>query len=209
MLLNLTTLVKNYRLSITGVIHVGAHHGQEVPEYMQLGIKNIALFEPCAKAFTVLQNKYGSHHHIRLFNYACATHAGYAEMYTETANQGQSNSLLKPVNHLLHYPEIKFTDREQVKLVRLDAFGFDKKYNLLNIDTQGTEVDVLIGAEAIMHQIDYIYTEVNKDDAELYEIASGITAMDNLLKEFERVETVWTKQGWGDGLYIRKTKLQI
>lgn len=207
MLLNLTKLVKQYQLKITGVIHVGAHHGQEVPEYLQLGIKNIALIEPCAKAFNILKNKYGAHHHIKLFNYACATHAGVAGMYTETANQGQSNSLLKPVNHLRHYPEIKFTDIETVSLIRLDALGLDKKYNLLNIDTQGTEIDVLIGGQGIMHQIDYIYTEVNKDDAELYQTASGITSMDNLLKEFERVETVWVDAGWGDALYIRKTKI--
>lgn len=208
MLLNLTKLVKQYQLKITGVIHVGAHHGQEVPEYMQLGIKNIALIEPCAKAFNILKNKYGAHHHIKLFNYACATHAGEAMMHTETANQGQSNSLLKPVNHLKHYPEIKFTNSELVRLQRLDALAFTSQYNMLNIDTQGTEVDVIIGADGIMHNINYIYTEVNKDDAELYQTASGITAMDNLLKEFERVQTVWVDAGWGDALYIRKTNLK-
>lgn len=206
MLLNLTKLVKHYDLAITGVIHIGAHHGQEVPEYMQLGIKNIALIEPCGKAFTVLQNKYGSHHHIKLFNYACASHAGEAIMYTETANSGQSNSLLRPATHLTHYPEIKFNGRESVKLIRLDALGLDKKYNFLNIDTQGTEADVLIGAEGIMQQIDYIYTEVNAPGANLYHGACDVLELDKILYEFDKTAVTFTGQGWGDALYIRKQK---
>jgi FkbM family methyltransferase len=208
MLLSLTTLIKKYSLRITGVIHVGAHHGEEVSEYFSLGIKNIALIEPCAKAFNVLKQKFGAHHHIKLFNYACAPYNGEATMFTETANKGQSNSLLQPIEHLKHYPEIKFTGSELVKIRRLDALKLDSKYNMINMDVQGAEGGVIIGATETLRHIDYIYTEVNANDANLYQGAIKISELDQLLKDFERVETSWTGQGWGDGLYIKRAKLQ-
>jgi FkbM family methyltransferase len=207
MLLSLSQLVKKYSLKINGVIHVGAHYGQEVPEYMQLGIKNIVLIEPCTKAFNILKQKFGSHHHIKLFNYACASATGEAIMYTESANQGQSNSLLRPADHLKHYPTIQFTGQEVVKTTRLDLLGLGNRYNMLNIDVQGAEANVIVGAEHIMPYIDYVYTEVNTDTANLYQGATGITTLDALLNDFTRVETAWVPECWGDALYIRKTKL--
>lgn len=207
MLLSLKSLIQKYSLKISGIIHVGSNEGQEVPEYFALGIKNIALIEPCAKAFNILRNKYASHHHIQLFNYACTSLAGEAVMYTETANKGQSNSLLQPVEHLKHYPEIQFTGKEVVKTMRLDALGLGNRYNMINMDCQGSEAGVIIGATGIMPHIDYVYTEVNQDGANLYNGATDISTLDGLLKDFERVETVWTSQMWGDGIYLRKSKL--
>ena len=37
--------------TITGIIHVGSNDGEEVPYYLERGIKNIALFEPLQQAF--------------------------------------------------------------------------------------------------------------------------------------------------------------
>ncbi len=207
MLLNLTHLVKKYSLKITGIAHVGSHFGEEVDEYSMLGIKNIALIEPCARAFNVLKQKFDAHHHIKLFNCACSSTNGQAMMHTETFNQGQSNSLLRPVDHLKYYPEIKFTGVEEVRMCRLDSLGLDSKYNMINMDVQGAEGGVIIGASGILSQIDYVYTEVNADDANLYHGATKISELDALLKDFTRVETAWTAQKWGDGLYIRTSKL--
>lgn len=207
MLLNLSSLVKKYNLKINGVIHVGAHFGEECDEYSMLGIKNISLIEPCAAAFNILKQKFGAHHHIKLFNYACTTIAGEAVMYTETANKGQSNSLLEPAMHTTFYPEIQFKGRETVKTIRLDALGLGKQYNMLNIDVQGAEGGVLLGATGILSQIDYVYIEVNKNNANLYKGATGVSQLDLILKEFQRVETSWTDAGWGDALYVRQNKL--
>jgi len=210
MLLNITQLIQKYSLKITGVIHVGAHYGEEVAEYIRNGIKNIILIEPCAPAFKKLQNKFGAHHHIKLLHCACAAVDGEAEMFTETANNGQSNSLLQPLKHLHHYPEIQFKGTEKVKVHRLDtvmAAISGGNYNMINMDVQGAEGAVIIGGKETLQHIDYIYTEVNEDSAQLYKNATKITELDDLLKDFERIETSWTEQGWGDALYIRKAKL--
>lgn len=208
MLLNLTDLIQKYSLKITGIIHVGAHYGEEVPEYNKNGIKNIALIEPCAKAFNYLRNKFAGHHHIELINVAFAATDGEAKMYTETANKGQSNSLLQPARHLHHYPDIQFTGEETVKVLRMDTLMFGKHFNMINMDVQGAEGYVIIGGKQTLENIDYVYTEVNEDGAQLYKNATKISDLDELLKDFHRVETSWTEQGWGDALYIRKEKLQ-
>jgi FkbM family methyltransferase len=207
MLLNFSDLVRKHQLKITGIIHVGSHFGEEVPEYSKNGIKNIVLIEPCAPAFQILKNKFAAHHHIKLFNVACGSYNGEAVMHVETANKGQSNSLLQPEKHLAHYPEIKFTSSELVKVVTLDSLQLFGKYNMLCMDVQGAEGHVLRGAAKTLETIDYVYTEVNADDANLYQGATGITDLDKLLHEFSRVEISWTGQGWGDSLYIRKSLL--
>lgn len=203
MLLDFSTLFIKYRLKITGIIHCGAHHGEEVPVYHKHGIKRIALIEPCKPAFQILQMKYLPHHHIRLFNVACASYIGEAEMFVERANKGQSNSLLKPVEHLTHYPGIEFKEREKVRVVTMDSLNLTG-YNFLNMDVQGAENRVLMGATKTLEGIDYIYTEVNADDANLYDGAARISELDAMLKDFERVETSFTGQGWGDALFIRR-----
>jgi hypothetical protein len=132
-------------------------------------------------------------------------------MFTETANQGQSNSLLQPMRHLQHYPDIQFKGTEQVKVHRLDSImasvNEPGKYNFINMDVQGAEGSVVIGGRQTLDHIDYVYTEVNEDAAQLYRSATKISELDQLLVDFKRVETAWTPQGWGDGLYIRKSKL--
>lgn len=212
MLLNFSDLVQKYSLKITGIIHVGAHFGEEVADYHKQGVKDIILIEPCGPAFNRLQNKFAGHHHIRLVHCACAAVDGEATMYTETANNGQSNSLLQPMRHLQHYPDIQFKGTEKVKVMRLDAvmqmIPNAERYNMLNIDVQGAEGAVIIGGRHTLDHIDYVYTEVNDDSAQLYKNATKISDLDQLLKDFLRVESGWTQQGWGDALYIRRTKLK-
>jgi len=43
MLLNLQELKNKYNMEITGVIHIGAHFGEEHPTYKSLGLKNQTL----------------------------------------------------------------------------------------------------------------------------------------------------------------------
>ena len=46
MLLDLKKIKEKYDLNIKGVIHIGAHFGQEFKVYDELGIKNVLFFEP-------------------------------------------------------------------------------------------------------------------------------------------------------------------
>jgi hypothetical protein len=88
--------------------------------------------------------------------------------------------------------------------VKLDNFIEDKdKYNFINVDVQGYELEVFKGGSEFLNSIDYIMTEVNR--AELYKGCARIEELDTFLSEygFERVETTWDGGTWGDAFYVK------
>jgi FkbM family methyltransferase len=201
MLINLKDAIKKHNLKIKGVIHIGAHHGQEFRDYVNNGIKDIVFIEPCSDAFHQLKLNVGNK--AILFNCACGDKYDIMEMHKETANGGQSNSLLKPALHTKHYPDIVFNDTEIVEVQPLDSLPIDKKiYNMLNIDVQGAEHLVLKGAKETLKHIDIVYTEINIQ--ELYEGCAMFDDIKEILSEFEVIETKMVKAGWGDAIFKRK-----
>lgn len=209
MLLNLQQLIDTYHMRIKGIIHVGAHFGQEYPLYRDLGIPNIVFIEPCKNAYHKLRHMLleKKAKNVITFNVACGADFDTGLMYTEKANMGQSNSLLQPALHAEQYPHIDFQGRETVDIVRLDSLNIDiHDYNMLVIDVQGYELKVLRGAVNFLPRIKYICTEVNR--AELYKGCAQVTDLDAYLSEYSRVETTWPGNTWGDALYIHKSKLK-
>lgn len=207
MLLNFLTLVKKYRIQADGCIHVGAHFAQEHKDYVAAGIKRFAYIEPCSATFNVLRNKFGAHHHIQLFNLACGDTEGEQVMYTGSQNEGQSNSLLKMDKHLLIHPGITLPSTELVTVKRLDSLGLAHKgYQLLVMDCQGFEGRVIAGATETLKQVNFIYSEVNRDS--VYAGCTLVDELDKQLSDFERVETgAWVGNAWSDALYCRRTLL--
>lgn len=204
MLLKLETLIQKYNMKITGVIQAGAHYGEEVNEFIKSGIDYFIFFEPSKSAFQILKKNTESISRKVLVNCALGETQQTAMMNTETRNNGQSNSILSAKKHLEYYPDIVFSNTEIVDVMPLDHFKIEW-YNFLVMDVQGYEMKVLKGATETLKDIDYIYTEVNRE--ELYEGCAMIEDLDSYLTDFTRVETKWTNQGWGDALYIRKTLL--
>lgn len=192
--------LRKYRVRITGVIHIGAHFGEELRTYKREGIKNIAFIEPCKSSYEVLQHN-TRNTNCKLFNVALGSSFGEGEMKTASHNLGQSNSLLKPKTHLEQHPEVVFDGVEKVSIVTLDSLNFGTEYNMINMDVQGYELEVLKGGLETLKHIDIIYTEVNRE--EVYLGCAKIEEMDVFLNEFDRVKTEWCG-GWGDAVYIRK-----
>ena len=202
MLLNYFDLKKKYNLNIKGVIHVGAHFGEEYTDfYRPDGIKDLVFFEPLPTSFQVLKQNVGKNG--ILINKALGSAPGMLEMYVETANKGQSSSLLKPKVHLERYPHIQFPHKVKVEVSTLDQEIPDpSKYNFINIDVQGYELEVFKGGTKVLPHIQYINSEVNR--AELYENCVQVEELDAFLKTFgfERVETHW-EGNWGDAFYLK------
>lgn len=211
MLIKLEELIKAHNLKIKGVIHVGAHYGEEYEDYIKSGIQDVIFIEPQRHCFEILQEKFKGNDKVVIINTACGSSPGKAEMFTETANKGQSSSLLQPALHLKHYPDIEFTGTEKVSVLRLDDVIYEISrnrtipFNFINIDVQGFEGEVFKGATEVLKGIDYIYSEVNT--ANVYEGCILLPELDNLLEDFKRVETKLTNAHWGDALYIRKSLL--
>lgn len=207
MLLDLSQLITRHSLNITGALVVGAHHFSELNEYRKHGIKNLILIEPCAPAFKILQENFSTDPDIQLLNFACGSYTGEASMFVETANKGQSNSLMKPVNHMKQYPDIKFRGSELVQVRPLDALPLAGPFNFMSLDVQCFEMQVLTGAKRTLESIDYIMSEVNAPGAELYEGCTDINEMDAYLSTwgFVRVEEPkWINGTWSDSFWIKR-----
>ena len=202
MLLDFNKLHHKYNMKIDGVIHIGAHFGQEYEIYKKYNIRDIIFFEPLPHTFETLKKNIGNN--AILVNKALGNITGQIEMYIETANQGQSSSILKPEIHLQQYPWIKFIAKVRVDIMKLDDYNFgEKKYNLINMDVQGYEMEVLKGSFETLNKIDYIICEVNR--AEVYQNCAKVEELDQFLNNygFQRVETNWEGGTWGDAFYIK------
>ena len=205
LLMDFRQLYKKYNLNITGIIHIGAHYGDELGDYIDHGVQNIILFEPLSNNFDKLrENCMDLNVNIEAHNVALGSKEGNATMYLSD-NDTQSSSILKPKIHIKEMPWINFEGTEEVEVKTLDSYNI-KGYNFINIDVQGYEMEVFKGGKNTLEGIDYIYSEVNK--AELYEGCAQIGELDSFLGNygFERVETYWPEDwyNWGDALYIKK-----
>ena len=190
-------------MNIKGIIHVGAHYGEEISEYIDNGIQDIILFEPLVENFDILSKKVKTlNANIEGYQVALGSKKGDATMYVSD-NEKQSSSVLKPKVHLTHHPHVKFPSTEEVEVHLLDDYN-SKDYNFINMDVQGYELEVLKGGTKTLEHVDYVYCEVNRD--EVYENNAYVEELDEFLSEYnmKRVETDWAGDIWGDALYIRE-----
>ena len=203
MILDFDTIISKYNLKINGVLHIGAHHGQEYKLYKSHNIHNLIFFEPLKNNFDVLKTSVG--YECILHNIALGNKSGFVEMFVETDNYGMSSSILEPKLHVTQYPFIRFNKREIVEIKKLDDITFNKdNFNMINIDVQGYELEVFKGSVNVLKSIDYIISEVNVD--ELYAGCAKLNEIIEFLKTFgfELVEVDMSGGNWGDGLFIKK-----
>ena len=207
MLISFTNLFDKYKMNIKGIVHIGAHYGEEIQEYVDNGIQKITVFEPLSKNFDVLANRMKNvNADIQGHQVALGSKKGTAKMFVSSGD-GQSSSILKPKQHLELHPDVSFNGTEEVEVCLLDEYDVGDS-NFINIDVQGYELEVFKGGKKTLEKIDYIYCEVNRD--EVYEGNAMVEDLDEFLSSygFERVETKWpeTYYTWGDALYIKKEK---
>lgn len=205
MLLNLEHLKNKYNMQVTGILHIGAHYGEEYDEYDRLfGAVPMVMWEASPANFNILKSKLSGKSNVTLINKGVGSFECEVPFYIETANTGQSNSVLKPKVHAEQYPGIIFDEISKIKVYPLDKWEPGEAYNFINIDIQGFELHAFMGAKKALRNVNYIMTEINR--AELYENCATVEEIDWYLSRFgfERVETDWAGGTWGDGFYLRK-----
>lgn len=214
MLLDLKNLSKKYSINPSGVIHIGAHTGEEMTLYEELFKNDIEfhLFEPQKRLFKILHDKYKDTKNINLYKYACGEETGELSMNI-ASNDGASSSILEPKLHLEIHPDVEFTSKEVVPIEPLDNFKIHNS-DFLNIDVQGYEMNVLKGGQQTLSRIKFIILEINRE--EVYKDVALVEEIDSFLEvhNFLRVSTKYAYDTlpWGDALYVKKeflTKKQI
>jgi FkbM family methyltransferase len=202
MLIPLHDLVQKYNICFKGILHVGAHECEELKDYEQyISRNNILWIDALPDKVELSKSRYPG----ILIEHAAVS--DLCELVTfNRSNNGQSSSMLELGLHKEHHPEVWYNDSFvlETKLLKDIICNYPISYNFINLDIQGAELKALKGMTEQLHQIDYIYTEVNSDY--VYKECALIGELDEFLANYglHRVETSWTPFQWGDSFYIRK-----
>jgi FkbM family methyltransferase len=191
---------------ITGVIHVGAHDGEERTFYDDINCPIVDWHEANPFMFHRLQQNLSNHPRHRSFNHAVSNCNGRVK-FNISSNDGESSSILPMKLHSQIYPSIHYIGEVEVNCVTLDSvYNIEPiLFNFLYMDVQGAEYNVLEGSKKLLqNHIQYIYSEVNF--YELYEGCKLMSDIDELLSQFGFVRThlVDSLNGWGDALYQKR-----
>jgi FkbM family methyltransferase len=187
---------------VTGVIHVGAHHGQEYPDYINT-FGNIIThwFEPLDDAFNKLTDLL-QFPNVSLYKYALGDAYANTEIFVDTGNDGQSSSLLKPKDHINLFSHITFDNKQKVNVRPLDSFKITDS-NVLVLDTQGYELKCLQGSIETLKSVKYVFSEYNTN--EMYENCPSLDDLNNFLsgQGFSLHQQWITDSFWGDAFWSK------
>jgi FkbM family methyltransferase len=193
---------------IRGIIHVGAHEAEELPQYVQQGVCNVLWVEANPEKWSLLLERIEPYQDMQLGGFAASSSTGNIGLLN-IANNGQSSSLLDLGSHAMSYPDIEFRRKISVDLRAIDDWLEELRvkrasYNFINLDIQGYELNALHGMERQLEYVDFVYTEVNFE--EVYLGCAKLEELEIFLFErgFKRVMLANTGAGWGDAFYARK-----
>jgi FkbM family methyltransferase len=203
-------------VKLNGVIHVGAHRGEEIFEYENLGAKKIIWIEPNPDVFEELQIALDrADSSVESYGFCVAAsdldqdevdfHICYGpDAGFMRGNKGCS-SLLQPKGRFEEW----YKKTIKVETVKLDTLLLENEFNfqdfeLLDMDTQGAELMVLRGASKVLENVKYVTTEATWDKPDYV----GNVMFDELveyLKSFGFIhqETFEHTSDWGDALFIK------
>jgi FkbM family methyltransferase len=201
MLISLHELVKKYNIKLNGILHVGAHECEELKDYERyISIDKILWIEALPGKVELCKSKYPG---INIENAIVSDKI--EDVVFKVSNNGQSSSILDFGLHSQYHPHVHYITafNGQTSLLQDILPKYNINYNFLNFDIQGAELKALKGMEKYLHNVDYLYTEVNSDY--VYKDCALVNELDEYLKEFGlvRIETKWTDFKWGDAFYIK------
>lgn len=208
----LLSQVQKSGLRSTGVIHVGAHLGEEVPVYREFGYSPIILVEPNPSLLSELTLRCQGQD-TEIVGAAVADRAGLATLYEHRTVGGsvESASLLK-LGELGDVVTFQSNVVHSVMQTTVDELlGGRPESWLLVVDAQGSEVKVLHGAKKSLGLMNAVICEVNVTrnyvDAPLeHEIdefleSFGFSKVFAIYHELYRGSFRWP--AWGECLYAK------
>jgi len=197
-------------LPFKGVIHIGAHRGQEGPDYSANGVQKVIWVEANPDVVPELEKRTANLDLNQVYITACLSDNQGETVRFNIANNEHSSSILKLGTHAKMYPHIKYTKSLEMTAQRMDSLVKAHEislegYDFINLDVQGAELKVLRGFGDILNnpKIRAIYCEINFEH--VYEECCLVSELDEYLKryDFKRIATAAPEGSWGDGLWFR------
>lgn len=177
------------------VVDGGANIGQWALELRNSGYRGeILSYEP-SKLFAKLHGRTKSDPLWGAKNCALLDYEGSTTLY-HSSNDGLSSSTSRPSKILGHDLGIDFPESYQVSVVRLDREVTEKENLYLKLDIQGAEMQALLGAEGIIHNITAIEFESSiidlyEKEASHYELANWLSSYG--FSPYQLVVTHWDR----------------
>jgi FkbM family methyltransferase len=152
---------------VSGVVHVGAHGGQEGQIYARHNL-DVLWIEALPETFRSLQNNIKSFPKQKAVNALVTDKEGEEYIFKVSSNDGASSSIFDLDYSKELWPEITMVDQVKLRSRVLDNVVADdgRRFDALVMDTQGSELLVLKGAPNLLRQVKFIKTEAC--DVELY-----------------------------------------
>jgi FkbM family methyltransferase len=223
MLMPLPDLIARHRMRISGVVHAGAHTGEEAPIYERCGIERVLWIEADHDLMETLNENVYPLGHVTAC--ACLGARDGDEVTFHIAegaggrDRGQSSSVLPLGTTTQVHPGVRYVAERRMRTRRLaplveESWAWPEHADFLNLDLQGYELECLRGAEPMLEGIRWIYAEINEDA--LYEGCALLPDLARWLGDRgfrlvekklygaqERSERDIPWFGWGDALFAR------
>lgn len=202
-----------------GILQVGASYGQEMQSFLEHGVRYGVFIEPLPEPFAHLSNVCRQIPGYVAVQSLCTDESGKEYTFYVASNGGMSSSILKPANHLKVFDFVQFPDTVQLTSNTLDdvvAFLTQNGHgevvshlDTLYMDTQGSELRIMMGANKTLKQINYIFTEVMR--GELYEKQAPFPTVCAWLDAVGfTLNNVFFGPGHsGDAMFVRKSLLGL
>ena len=207
---------KKKNININTWLDIGSHKGLYTDLIKKnFNLKKGYLFEPQKNIFKFIKHKYKSNKKINTYNFAVSDSKKIRKIYI---NKHDLTSTLTKINENNFYLKLKaklfggsikemITDYYNIKNIKLSNFLKQKKIkevDLIKIDTEGHELNVLIGVEKEIKNIRYILIEFHNN--KIYQNYNSSKVHRYLIKNnFElkkKIKFPFTE--WEDRIYMNK-----
>lgn len=175
--------LRDYLAKCRGVIHVGANDGHERDLYASHGL-GVVWIEPIPEVYDKLVSNIAGLPNQRAIRALITDKDGVDCVFHISNNDGASSSLLDIGLFQDIWPEVGYVRdlamTSQTLPCALTTAGLNPEdYNALVMDTQGTELLVLRGAESLLPHFTYIQTEAA--DFEAYKNCTTVAEITQFL----------------------------
>lgn len=156
---------------LNGVVQAGANDGEEIENFIRMGVEHLIAFEPLHSAFILLSDRYGDKAHC--FKVGLHNKTAPAKLKV-TAGDGKGSSIFDGV---WDHPEVMrnwnqgqaaIVNEETIQLVRFDEWAKANSkvykpelYDTLQLDTQGNEMEILEGMGDYLQHFKYLCIELS------------------------------------------------
>jgi len=204
MLITIKELIQRFKITITGILHIGAHECEEMNSYLEHNITNVYWVEAMQNKVDMMKSR-GI---VNIYQGVIDEEDG-KEISFHITNNGQSSSILEFGTHSTSHPQVHVTEVQQLVTTRADTLIVNNNIpistiNFLNLDIQGVELRAIKSMEQYLSHIDHIYTEVNTE--QVYKDCNLMQELDEYLHQFgfKRIaQKIYTQFGWGDAFYSK------